>query len=91
MKQSSAILYPRGLRTLRAYQLAKQLAHSELGSYIEFSQEREFLKPTDESLLLDLYNHTWNTVGALIASLQEKKLDGSWNRTLKEDQEVYDV
>lgn len=145
MKQSAPILYPRGLRTLRAYQLAKQLANliynlttnfpknefrlvsqmrdaavsvfgniaegygrnavgdyirfceiargslTELGSYIEFSQERKFLKLTDESQLLDLYNQTWNTLGALIGALQEKKLDGSWNRTLKEEGESYDV
>ncbi len=41
----------------------------------------------------NLYNQTWNTLGALIRSLQEKKLDGSWDRTykvVKEDQEPYD-
>jgi four helix bundle protein len=145
MNQTPPKLYPHGLRTLRAYQLAKQLTHqvhnisatfpksefrlvgqirdaavsvfgnitegygrnsvgdyirfceiargslTELGSYIEFSLERKFLKPGDETQLLDLYNHTWNTLGALIGSLQEKKLDGSWNRTLKEEQEAYDV
>jgi len=68
---------------------------SELGSYIEFCQERQILKPTIERELLDLYNHTWNTLGALIRSLREKKMDdGSWDRTYgaaKEDQEHYDV
>jgi four helix bundle protein len=130
-----AQLQPRDLRDLRAYQLAKQLAHlvydatssfpnsefrligqmrgaavsvfaniaegygrnavgdyirfceiargslSELGSYLEFCQERKMLNPEDEARLLDLYNHTWNTIGALIRSLKEKKLDGSWDRT----------
>ena len=144
-QQTSSKLQPSGLRTLQAYQLAKQLASlvydvtssfpknefrlvsqmrgaavsvfgniaegygrnaigdyirfceiargslAELGSYIEFCQERKFLKPADETQLLDLYNHIWNTLGALIGSLQKKKLDGSWNRTLKEEQEIYDV
>jgi four helix bundle protein len=145
--KSPSNLYPQGLRDLRAYQLAKQLANvvydatsffpksefrligqmrgaavsvfgniaegygrnalgdyirfceiargslAELGSYIEFCQERKLLKPTDETRLLDLYNQTWNTLGALIRSLQEKKLDNTWDRTykaLKEDQELYD-
>jgi four helix bundle protein len=145
MKQSPIVLQPAGLRNLRAYQLAKQLAHlvyevtvnfpknefrlsgqmreaavsvfgniaegygrnaigdyirfceiargslAELGSYIEFCQERKYLKPTEEKQLLELHNYTWNTLGALIGSLQEKKLDGSWNRTLKEEQGSYDV
>jgi four helix bundle protein len=141
-------LQPRGLRDLRAYQLAKQLAHlvyettssfpngeyrlvgqmrgaavsvfgnitegygrnavgdyirfceiargslSELGSYVEFCRERKMLNPADGTRMLDLYNHTWNTLGALIRSLKEKKLDGSWDRTyqaVKEEQELYDV
>jgi four helix bundle protein len=67
---------------------------SELGSYIEFCQTRQMFKPEDEVQLLDLYNQTWNTLGALIRSLQAKKLDGSWDRSytaLKEQQEYYDV
>jgi four helix bundle protein len=67
---------------------------SELGGYLEFCQERKMLKPADETRMLDLYNHTWNTLGALIRSLKEKKLDGSWDRTyktVKEEQELYDV
>lgn len=137
---------PHGLRNLRAYQLARQLAHlvydvtsnfpkkefrligqmrgaavsvfsniaegygrnaigdyirfceiargslSELGSQIEFCQERKKLKPADETQLLDLYNYTWNTLGALIRSLRKKKLDGSWDRTYtsaKEEQAIY--
>jgi len=68
---------------------------SELGSHIEFCQERQILKPTIERELLDLYNHTWNTLGALIRSLREKKMDdGSWHQTyraLEEEHEPYDV
>ncbi|GAB4459698.1 MAG: four helix bundle protein [Anaerolineae bacterium] len=143
----STNLYPQGLRDLRVYQLAKQLANlvydvtsyfpksefrligqirgaavsvfgniaegygrnavgdyvrfceiargslAELSSYLEFCQERKLVKPADITRLLDLYNQTWNTLGALIRSLQEKKLDGTWDRTykaIKEDQESYD-
>jgi four helix bundle protein len=67
---------------------------SELGSYLEFCQERKMLNPEDETRMLDLYNHTWNTLGALIRSLKEKKLDGSWDRSynaIKEEQELYDA
>ena len=68
---------------------------SELGSYIEFCQERNVLKPADEKQLLDLYNYTWNALGALIRSLRKKKLgDGSWHQTytaIEEEQELYDV
>jgi len=148
MTQNPTKLQPSGLRSLRAYQLAKQLAHrvyditsdlprseyrlvgqmrgatisvfgniaegygrnalgdyirfceiargslSEVGSYLEFCKERKLLKPADEVPLLELYNHTWNTLGALIRSLKEKQLDGSWDRTYKatqEDRELYDV
>jgi four helix bundle protein len=148
VSQNPAKLQPEGLRSLRAYQLAKQLAHlvynvtsafpqsefrligqmrgaavsvfanvaegygrnavgdytrfceiargslSELGSYIEFCQERTMLKPAAEPQLLELYNHAWNTLGALIRSLKEKQLDGSWDRTYtiaKEEQEEYDA
>ena len=38
--------------------------------------------------------HTWNTLGALIRSLKEKKLDGTWDRSYKaarEAEELYDV
>lgn len=149
MSQRQIKLQPAGLRSLRAFQLAKRLSHliyditsdlpksefrligqmrgaavsvfgniaegygrnalgdyirfceiargslSELGSYIEFCQERQILKPTIERELLDLYNHTWNTLGALIRSLREKKMDdGSWHQTyraLDEEHEPYDV
>jgi four helix bundle protein len=149
MNQRSGTLQPSGLRTLRAFQLARQLAHlvynvtsdlpnseyrllgqmrgaaisvygniaegygrntlgdyirfceiargslSELGSYVEFCQERRVLKSADERQLLDLYNHTWNTLGALIRSLREKKMDnGSWHQTyrsLEEEHGLYDV
>jgi hypothetical protein len=67
---------------------------SELGSYIEFCQERRLLEPTDEAQLSEAYNHTWNTLGALLRSLKEKQLNGTWDRTYtaaKEDQELYDV
>jgi four helix bundle protein len=148
MMRHSPKYQPHGLRNLRAYQLAKQLAHvvydvtsdfprsefrligqmrgaavsvfgniaegygrnaigdyirfceiargslAELGSYIEFCQKQNMLQSQDEAKLLDLYNHAWNTLGALIRSLRKKKLDGSWDRTyqaVKEEQEVYDV
>lgn len=42
----------------------------------------------------DLYNHARNTLGALIRSLKEKQLDGSWDRSYqatKEEQEAYDA
>ena len=148
MSQKPFNLQPQGLRDLRVYQLAKQLANmvynttsyfpksefrlvgqmrgatvsvfgniaegygrnavgdyirfceiargslAELGSYCEFCQTRQMLKPVDETQLLDLYNQTWNTLGALIRSLHEKKLDGTWDRTykaLKEAQELYDI
>ena len=142
-------LQPRGLRDLRTYQLAKQLAHliyevtsdfpksefrligqmrgaavsvfgniaegygrntlgdyirfceiargslSELGSYVEFCQERKMLQTADEKQLLELYNFSWNTLGALIRSLREKKIeDGSWHQSYKEirdEHEPYDV
>jgi four helix bundle protein len=138
---------PHGLRDLRAYQLARQLAHmvyeatgslsrgeyrligqmrgaavsvfgnlaegygrhaigdyirfceiargslSEVGSYVEFCQERQMLSDEDSTRLQSTYNHAWNTLGALIRSLREKKLDGSWDRsyTTREREELYDV
>jgi four helix bundle protein len=148
MPQDPSKYQPQGLRGLRAYQLAKRLAHlvydvtsdlprkefrligqmrgaavsvlgniaegygrsavgdyirfceiargslAELGGYVEFCQEREILKPADGAQSLDLYNHTWNTLGALIRSLKAKKLDGSWDRTYRaarEAGEMYDV
>jgi four helix bundle protein len=66
---------------------------AETGSYIEFCQEGKLLEPREIEGLLRLYNHTWNTLGALLRSLQEKKLDGSWDRTYnatKEEQAPYD-
>ncbi|MDY7042487.1 MAG: four helix bundle protein, partial [Chloroflexota bacterium] len=54
---------------------------AELGSYIEFCQKQNMLQAQDETQLFDLYNHTWNTLGALIRSLRKKKLDGTWDRT----------
>jgi hypothetical protein len=51
------------------------------------------LKPADETKIFEQYNHTWNTLGALIRSLQKKKQDGSWDRTpgtLKEEGATYD-
>jgi four helix bundle protein len=66
---------------------------SELGSYVEFCQERKMLETAEETRFLELYNHTWNTLGALIRSLKDKKFDGSWDRTygtIKEEPETYD-
>lgn len=66
---------------------------SELGTYIEFCHERHFLKEQDQKALYDKYNHTWNTLGALIKSLKDKKIDGSWDNTYKgvrEESETYD-
>ena len=148
MPRNPVKLQPEGLRDLRAYQLAKKLAHlvyeatssfpkgeyrlisqmrgsavsafgniaegygrnalgdylrfceiargslSELGSYLEFCQERNKLQPAQAAQILDTYNHTWNTLGALLRSLKENQLDGSWDRTYraaKEDPELYDV
>jgi hypothetical protein len=51
-------------------------------------------KPEDGKKLVELYNLAWNTLGALIRSLRQKKIDDSWDRSLgaiKEDQEAYDV
>jgi len=68
---------------------------SEVGGYIEFCQERQMFKQVHEKQLVELYNHAWNTLGALIRSLREKKLeDGSWHQSykaIKEDQGFYDV
>jgi four helix bundle protein len=148
MSLTSSYLQTQGLRDLRAYQLAKELAHlvytvtsafprheyelirqmrgaavsvfgniaegygrnslgdyirfcevgrgslAEVGSYLDFCRERSLLKSEEATKLWDLYNHTWNTLGALIRSLREKKLDDSWDRSygsLKEDQEDYNV
>jgi four helix bundle protein len=136
------------LRTLRAYQLARQLAHlvyeltagfppdefrlvgqirgaatsvfgniaegygrnaigdyirfceiargslAETGSYMEFCQEREMLKPDEERRLCDLYNQTWNTLGALIRSLRKKRSDGSWDKSyqpIKDEEAAYNA
>jgi four helix bundle protein len=149
MSQRQSKLQPKGLRDLRAFQLAKKLGHliydvtadlpnseyrlvgqmrgasvsvfgniaegygrntlgdyirfceiargslSELGSYVEFCHERRMFKEADEKQLLELYNHTWNTLGALIRSLRDKKQeDGSWHQSYKatkEEREPYDV
>ena len=66
---------------------------AETGSYIEFCQERKMLNPAQGTQLLDLYNHAWNTLGALIRSLQKKKLDGSWDRAYQaqEEEETYNA
>ncbi|MEW5958135.1 MAG: four helix bundle protein [Chloroflexota bacterium] len=67
---------------------------AELSSYFEFCQERNLLEPKTLDNLLQLYNQTWNTLGALIRSLRQKKLDGVWDRTyqtLKEGEELYDA
>jgi four helix bundle protein len=66
---------------------------SELGTYLEFCNERHFLEPHDQEALFDKYNHTWNTLGALIKSLKNKRIEGSWDdsyRTVKEELEAYD-
>jgi hypothetical protein len=65
-----------------------------MGSYSEFCQEREMLKPADGTWFLDVYNHVWNTLDALIRSVKEKKLDGSRdraNKAIKKEQELYDA
>ncbi len=139
-------LQPKGLRELRAYQLAKQLSHliyevtarfpksefrligqmrgaansvfgnitegygrsvigdylrfceiargslAELGSYLEFCQEEGLISSQAEQNLFSLYNHAWNTLGALIRSLKNKKQDQTWDRTnptLKEESRHY--
>ena len=147
MTSSPSRFQPHGLRDLRAYQLARQLAHmvyeatasfprseyrlvgqmrgaavsvygniaegygrhaigdhirfceiargslAEVGSYIEFCQERAMLNDPTSVDLQSKYNHAWNTLGALIRSLRKKKLDGSWDRTyaLREQEELYNA
>jgi len=138
---------PKGLRELRTYQLAKELAYltydltacfpkqeyrlvwqmrgaalsvfgniaegygrnsmgdyirfceisrsslAELGSYVEFSLERNFISSSDAEKFLDRYNHNWNSLGALIRSLKKLKLDGNWDRSytsLRDDSETYE-
>lgn len=137
-------LLPHGLRKLRAYQLARQLAHliydltehfpkrefrligqmkeasvsayaniaegygrsvpgdyarfcemargslAELGSYLEFCRERNLLTLPDAQLTYELYNHAWNTLGALIRSLGQKSTKGTWERALREETVLYD-
>ena len=134
MPNTSSTLQPHGLRSLRAYQLARQLAHliyeasgkfpreeyrlvgqirgaaepvfgdiaegygrnaigdyirfceiargslAEVGSYVEFCQERRMLSEENGAELQSKYNHCWNTLGALVRSRRQKKLDGSWDR-----------
>jgi four helix bundle protein len=66
---------------------------AELGSYLEFCQEMHFLKPDDDDELFNQYNYTWNTLGALIRSLKDKKADTSWDNTynvVKEELTTYD-
>lgn len=66
---------------------------AELGSYGEFCKERRMFIATDSSRFFNLYNHCWNTLGALIRSLKKKKIDGTWDRTYKatkEAPETYD-
>ena len=147
MKNTPSALQPHGLRSLRAYQLARQLAHlvyeasdgfsrgeyrlvgqmrgaavfvfgnlaegygrnaigdyirfceiargslAEVGSYIEFCQERQMLDDETSVELQSKYNHCWNPLGAMIRSLRQKKLDGSWDRgqTLRENKDLYHV
>jgi four helix bundle protein len=67
---------------------------TELGSYMEFCQERQLIKPENQKKLFEQYNHTWNTLGALIRSLKDKKTDASWDDTynvVKEELEAYDL
>jgi hypothetical protein len=55
---------------------------------------KQLAHQTYDDDLLQLYNQTWNTLGALIRSLRQKKLDGTWDRTyqnLKEGEDFYDV
>ena len=147
MSTKYSTFQPHGLRDLRAYQLARQLAHmvyeattsfprgeyrlvgqmrgaavsvygniaegygrnaigdyirfceiargslAEVGSYLEFCQERTMLDGQTSADLQSKYNHAWNTLGALIRSLRNKKLDGSWDRTYttREQEEFYSV
>jgi four helix bundle protein len=147
MAGTRSTLQPHGLRSLRAYQLSRQLAHlvyeasgkfprgeyrlvgqmrgaavsvfgniaegygrnaigdyirfceiargslAEVGSYIEFCQERDLVKGEASAELQSRYNHCWNTLGALIRSLRTKKLDGSWDRgqALRENEDLYSV
>jgi len=147
MTSGSSRFQPHGLRDLRAYQLARQLAHvayeatgsfprseyrlvgqmrgaavsvygniaegygrnaigdyirfceiargslAEVGSYVEFCQERKMLTEEHSARLQSTYNFSWNTLGALIRSLREKQLDGSWDRTYatREQEDLYNA
>jgi four helix bundle protein len=66
---------------------------AEVGSYIEFCQERGLVNAEKGAELQGRYNHCWNTLGALIRSLRQKKLDGSWDRgsALRESEDLYNV
>jgi four helix bundle protein len=147
MADSYSGFQPHGLRDLRAYQLAKRVAHmvyeatgdfargefrlvgqmrsaavsvygniaegygrhaigdyirfceiargslSEVGSYIEFCQERKMLQEEQSAQLQSTDNYAWNTLGALVRPLRNKKLDGSWDRTYstREHKELNDA
>jgi four helix bundle protein len=66
---------------------------AEVGSYVEFCQERRMFTDQASAELQSKYNHCWNTLGALIRSLRQKKLDGSWDRgqALRENEDSYNV
>jgi four helix bundle protein len=66
---------------------------AEVGSYIEFSQKRELVNTKASAELQSKYNHCWTTLGALIRSLRQKKLDGFWDRghTLRKNEDFYNV
>jgi hypothetical protein len=53
-------------------------------------EERQMVTAEQQAQLLDLYNHTWNTLGALIRSLRKKQADGSWDRTYQAREEGED-
>ena len=81
MTSKQSTLQPHGLRSLRAYQLARQLAH------LVYEASGKF--PRGEYRLVG----QMRGAGALIRSLRQKKLDGTWDRgqTLRENEELYNV
>jgi four helix bundle protein len=63
---------------------------AEVASYIEFCHERQMVTAEQQTQILDLRNHSWNTLGALIRSLRGKQADGSWDRSYRAREEGED-
>ncbi len=53
-----------------------QGALAELGSYVEFCQERQIFNQAEESQLQEVHSRLWSSLGTLISSLHKKRLEG---------------